>query len=147
MRPRPAARCCGVLLALLGATGAGASPPFEQPRSLGFLQQRGGIQVGTPYRKGNAWLLPVVCNVSGITRISTTPTIIHAGLAWSRTMATLEEGRIVITVLTAQQGTQAPSAQCGPARLRHYRGEYSGVWYRDPDGAEHHLPTVDTGLH
>ena len=147
MKPRPVLRCrrpgCA-LLGLLMTAAAAAAPPFEQPRSLGFLQQRGGIAAGDPYRKGNRWLLPVTCNVSGIATVTTTPTVIHSGLAWSKTLATVEDGRIFITVLTAQQGPEAPSAQCGPARLRRFYDHRYEVWYRDPDGTEHWLRDVDT---
>ena len=135
-----------LLLALLclGSSPLRAiTPPFEQPRSLGFIEQRGGLAVDRPYRKGNYWVLPVVCNVSGIKTITVAPEVIHAGLAWSKSVALIEDGHIYLTVLTAQQGTLAPSAQCGPARLERFSQQHYEVYYRDPDGTTHWLMTID----
>jgi hypothetical protein len=135
------------LLLALGAAGAqAATPPFEQPRSLAFLQQRGGLNVTEPYRKSNRWYLPVSCNVSGIRKVTRPAEVLHAGLAWSRSTASVEGEAIYLTVYTAQQGSMAPSAECGPARLQRLSGPHYEVYYRDPDGEEHRLRSIDTGL-
>jgi hypothetical protein len=120
-----------------------AAPPFEQARSLAFLQDRGGIAVDKVFRKNGDWLLPVACNVSGIKTITTTPTTIHASLAWSKSVAWIEEGHIYLQVFTAMQGPRAPSAECGPAALRHtQRGVYP-VYFVDPDETTHLLTSVE----
>lgn len=133
-----------VVLALCLAQFAYAvNPPFEQPRSLNFIQNRGGIIVDSTYRKNNRWWLTVSCNVSGIKKFTHTPNHIHAGLAWSKSVAVIEDGAILLTVYTAQQGTRAPSAVCGDAVLSRFDPGYYKVYYLDPDGTRHELGEVE----
>lgn len=128
---------------LMVATPGHAAPPFEQARSLAFLQARGGILVEQSFRKNNRWWLQVVCNVSGIKTISVVPTTIHSGLAWSKSTATVDGDRIYLQIFTAVQGTQAPSAICGPAALQRVAAQSYQVYYLDPDDSRHHLGQVE----
>jgi hypothetical protein len=111
---------------------AAAAPPFEQPRSFAFLQNRGGIAIAPVERKNGGWWLGVECNVSGIKTITVTPSVIHASLAWSKSVARIEENTIYLQVYTAMQGNRAPSAQCGPAQLKRARPGSYQVYYVDP---------------
>jgi hypothetical protein len=131
--------------ALIATCAAAIDPPFEQPRSLAFLNQRGGISIDQPLRKNNQWMLPVNCNVSGIKAITTQPNVIHSGLAWSKSVARIEDERILLTVMTGVQGSRAPSAICGPAPLKRLYHERYEVLYLDPDGTTHPLGTICTG--
>ena len=132
-----------LLSAIISVASHASDPPFAQSRSLAFLLERGGVRVDQPVRKNNQWSLPVVCNVSGIKTITRPPRVIHSGLAWSESIARIEGDRIEITVVTAMQGSRAPTAICGPAALpRNSRGSYQ-VFYRDPDGARHLLDTIE----
>ncbi len=125
---------CALLTVLaIGQTPpTAAAPPFEQPRSFAFLQNRGGIAIAPVERKNGDWLLPVACNVSGIKTITVTPSVIHASLAWSKSVARIEEKTIYLQVFTAMQGSRAPSAECGPAPLRRARPGSYQVYYLDP---------------
>ncbi len=126
------------LLVLTQVQLATAAPPFEQARSFAFLQERGGIEIAPVERKNNSWWLPVQCNVSGIKAITVTPSVIHSSLAWSKTVARIEEKTIYLQVYTAMQGSRAPSAVCGPAQLQRARAGTYQVYYLDPplDGEE-----------
>ena len=139
-------KTCNLLAAtvlwLLATPGHG-TPPFEQPRSLAFLQARGGILVQQSFRKNNRWWLEVQCNVSGIKTISVAPTTIHSGLAWSKSVASVDGDRIYLQVFTAVQGTQAPSANCGPAALQRVEPQFYQLYYVDPDDSRHHLGQVE----
>jgi hypothetical protein len=128
---------------LMLATPGHGTPPFEQARSLAFLQARGGILVEQSFRKNNRWWLAVECNVSGIKAITVTPTTIHSGLAWSKSIASIDGDRIYLQVFTAVQGTQAPSANCGPAALQRVEAQSYQVYYLDPDDSRHHLGQVE----
>lgn len=131
--------------ALLSTSSSAIEPPFEHPRSFAFLEQRGGVRIAPIYRKHNRWVLPVECNVSGIQATTQQPTVIHAGLAWSRNITRIDGDRILLTVVTATQGTQAPSAICGDAPLIRLYEERYEVFYLDPDGTTHPLGSVTTG--
>ena len=130
--------------ALLAGLSLAADPPFAQQRSYAFLEQRGGLSIDQPYRKNNRWYLPVHCNVSGIKAITTPPRVIHSGLAWSASVARVEDRHILLTVVTAMQGSRAPSAVCGPAPLRHLDSGHYEVLYLDPDGTTHPLATISS---
>ncbi len=119
-------------LAIIQAQLTVAEPPFEQARSYAFLQHRGGIAIAPVERKNGDWWLPVECNVSGIKTITVTPSVIHASLAWSKSVARIEEQTIYLQVYTAMQGSRAPSAECGPAQLRRARRGNYQVYYVDP---------------
>jgi hypothetical protein len=125
---------CALLtaLAMSQAPLSSAAPPFEQPRGFAFLQNRGGIAIAPVERKNGDWLLPVQCNVSGIKTITVAPSVIHASLAWSKSVARIEENTIYLQVYTAMQGSRAPSAECGPAQLRRARPGSYQVYYLDP---------------
>ncbi len=132
-----------VVFVLATASANAVTPPFEQSRSLAFIRDRGGLALGEPYRKNNTWWLALECNVSGIKTITDTPVNIHSGLAWSKSVARLEEKRIYLTVFTAVQGTQAPSAICGDAPLPRVSAGVYQVYYVDPDESEHLLGAVE----
>lgn len=132
-----------VLIGLLATHTSSAAPPFEQPRSYAFIEDRGGLLLKPSYRKNNRWWLAVDCNVSGIKTITVAPRTIHSGLAWSKSVAIIEEDKIYLTVYTAVQGPRAPSAICGDAPLDYLpRGHYP-VYYRDPDSGSHSLGTIE----
>ena len=139
---KPIAYICAA--ALLAGSSQASDPPFAQQRSLAFLEQRGGLSIDQPYRKSNRWYLPVHCNVSGIKAITRPPAVIHAGLAWSQSLAQIEERRILLTVVTAMQGSRAPSAVCGPALLPRLDTGIYQVYYLNPDGTTHYLAAIST---
>ena len=132
-----------MLSASISITSHAADPPFAQARSLAFLLERGGIRIDQPVRKNNQWYLPVICNVSGIKAISRPPQVIHSGLAWSESIARVGESEIDVSVITAMQGSRAPSALCGPASLQRITSGSYQVFYLDPDGTRHPLGAVD----
>lgn len=148
MRLRLMRKLCTMLtLAVVGSVAQAASfeARFEQPRSWAFMQNRGGIALQPAFNEGGHWFLPVRCNVSGIEAITITPRTLHSKLAWRQTSASVEDGRIYLVIITAQQGPRAPSAVCGPARLEAtHAGDYE-VFYRDPDGSLHSMGTVSIG--
>ena len=108
-----------------------------------FMQAVGGIIIGTPrYQKG-IWSLPVACDVSGHTRVSVKPTRLNPGAVWAGTMIEVENDRIYLTIDTSPPPPGKANTVCGPANLGRPRpGKYS-VIYRDPDGSEHFIRTIE----
>lgn len=129
---------------LMGAvvSAAAADPDFIQARSWQFIAERGGLSVGNPVEVRGGYRLPVTCNVSGIETVTTRPAVIHTHLAWWRSAVHIEGRLIELTVLTAEQGPNAPSAECGPADLGYIDPGTWHVVYRDPDGTTHLLRDI-----
>ncbi|MGI9296046.1 MAG: hypothetical protein ACR2PS_18840 [Pseudomonadales bacterium] len=134
-------------LAMICATAQSASfePRFQQQRSWAFMQNVGGIALEQAFNEAGHWFLPVSCNVSGIKAVTTTPRTLHSKLAWWQTKASVEDGRIYLTIVTALQGLRAPTSICGPAKLEAvHAGDYD-VFYRDLDGSLHGMGKVTIG--
>ena len=127
-----------LLLTLLAAACLQApayAADFIEPRSWHFLHARGGILVEQPFRKGSQWLLPLKCNVSGIEAINTRPTIRHSQLAWAETAVKVDGFSIYLTINTAMQSPDYPTAICGAAAINYLEPGVYDVLYLDPDGA------------
>lgn len=108
---------------------------YIEPRSWHFLNARGGIEIEKPFRKGGQWLLPVKCNVSGIKTINTKPAIRHSQLAWAETTVKVDGFSIYLTINTARQSPDYPTARCGAAVIGYLEPGVYDVLYLDPDGA------------
>lgn len=133
-----------VALLFIVAAGfaAAATPDFIHARSWRFIAERGGLSVGDPVSVRGGYQLPVTCNVSGIDTVTMRPTVIHSGLAWWKSAVRIESDLIELTVLTAEQGPNAPSARCGPADLGDIASGKYHVVYRDPDGTTYPLRDI-----
>lgn len=108
-----------------------------------FMQSVGGIMIGTPrYQKGS-WSLPVECDVSGHTRVSTEPTRLNPETVWAGTMIEVEKDRIYLTIDTSAPPPGKANTACGLTNLGRLKpGRYS-VIYRDPDGSQHPIRTIE----
>ncbi len=142
LNDRPTERIMGrieiVLLTLLAAAGLQApacADDFIEPRSWHFLNARGGIALEQPFREGGQWLLPVSCNVSGIKTINAKPTTRHSQLAWAETVAKVDGFSIYLTIHTARQSPDYPTAICDAAAINYLEPGVYDVFYLDPDGA------------
>ena len=124
-----------ILLAAACLQAPAYADDFIEPRSWHFLHARGGLQVEQPFRKGGQWLLPVKCNVSGIKNINTRPTIRHSQLAWAETAVKVDGFSIYLTINTAMQSPDYPTAICGAAAINYLEPGVYDVFYLDPDGA------------
>lgn len=126
------ATAVGVLL--LVAANTARPVDFVTPRSLNFINARGGIEIGQPEKGERGWRLPVSCDLSGISSIQERRNVLHSGLAWWRTAAEVTESHIYLTIETNSMGPRAPSARCGAAELGYIDAGPYEVFYRDPDG-------------
>lgn len=115
----------------------------SEPRTWGFVQSVGGIEVGSPTQVGGAWVLPIHGNVSGLQTITVKPMELNSGLA-CYTRATVEGASIYITVATGVAGSgriaQCPSANLGSLAPGHYT-----VLYRGPNEEPVELRVVSIG--
>ena len=125
----------GVFSALLG-----------EERDWEFIQSVGGISIGTPKLENNNWVLPVLCNVSGLKEITVKPTMLNSGLVWADTEVRIRESIIYLSIETALAGMGGKSSKCGPAMLGKLKpGQYK-VMYLSPNKSTNSIGEVKIGL-
>lgn len=103
----------------------------SQERSWAFIQSVGGMKVSAKDS-----ILTVVCDVSGVKKVTVEPTLINSGIGVRKLKHKRDGNTILLTLSTCVIGkgiTTSPK----PVDLSAYpEGEYS-VEYLDPDGARH----------
>ena len=129
-------------LLLLGLVDRVAAVDIIRPRSLDFIEARGGITVGVPEQANGGWRLPLGCDLSGVSSVNERGNVLHSGLAWWRSAAVIENQRIYLTIETNVQGMRASSARCGPAELGYIGQGVYELHYRNPDGSTAKLGDV-----
>ena len=132
-----------VTLGLVGCESPESLALASQTRGWNFVQSIGGIAVGTPARNTTGGVsLPIDCDVSGLRTVSVTPSRVNSGIACDPPLARADGQRILVTLNTSpatkkHHDSRCPAADLGPIPA----GEYS-VLYRDPQGSEHPLGSV-----
>ena len=104
-----------------------ALPLQAQIRSWSFVQQSGGLRIGQPYRQFTNWYLPVSANVSGIERITTTPSQFNNGLTCQEVMTDIDKQAIYLAIATTEG---KGNARCPPAKLRDIAPGRYRVYYQ-----------------
>ena len=122
------------------------SAMLGEERDWAFIQGVGGIKIGEPKQENNKWLLPVYCNVTGITEYTIKPTMLNSGLVWADTEVHIKKNTIYISIETSLTGFGSKSSLCGAANLGSVKtGKYK-VMYLSPDKTENYLGDVSIGL-
>jgi hypothetical protein len=108
----------------------------QEHRDWSFIESVGGMKVELKEKK-----LDVVCDVSGIRRITTKPTIVNSGigvrkLRWTRAGATI---RLSVVTSVFEKGM---SSSCGSIDLSIAPSGVYAVKYLDPDGTTHSLGKI-----
>lgn len=114
---------------------------FGTERSWEFMQSVGGIALGKPDRGGEAWRLPLQCDVSGLQSFTVKSTMLNSALVWADTDTRIENQDILITVETGLTGA-GKSPICGSANLGNIKPGKYRVMYRDPDGKMHFVGEI-----
>jgi len=104
-----------------------------QPWSM--IQSVGGLRVDDPVsRPDGTVFLPVVCNVSGLQKITTEPTTMNSGLVVKNTTAKIEQMSIQIQILTCVVDKKHSALSKGVNLGRPESGTYQ-VEYLNLDGS------------
>jgi hypothetical protein len=115
-------------------------------RDWAFIQSVGGIAIGEPKLENNRWVLPVLCDVTGLKTITTKPTTLNSGLVWADTKARIEGNIIYLSIETAVVGMSGKSSACGPAKLGKLKpGKYE-VMYLSANKSTHPIGALEIGL-
>jgi hypothetical protein len=122
------------LLLLLLAPAAVAA---ENPASWQFMESVGGMKVGAPQpQEGGGWLLPLECDLTGLRRISTDPTILNSTQVIEQARWRIVDNQLQVTLLLKPSSYATDAARCTPLRLQGVKpGEYEAVYL---DGAQRH---------
>jgi hypothetical protein len=114
---------------------------LPERQTWAFMQSVGGISIGSPYRDGTGFSVPLSCDVSGLKKITVQPAMLNSALAADDVDVVVTDRVIYLTVVTTPV-SRNKSPLCKPALLGDLSsGEYQ-VIYRDPDGTEHELGTI-----
>jgi hypothetical protein len=108
-----------------------------------FIQSAGGIRVGAPEKKeNNSWLLPVVCDVSGLNAITQKPTSINSGLVVTKVLHRVEGNEILISVALNAPLTKNGTSRCRDIVLANISSGAYKVLYAEPSKAAYAIGTV-----
>ena len=108
-----------------------------------FIQSVGGIRVGVPEKKENgSWLLPVVCDVSGLTTVTHKPTAINSGLVVTRMLYHVSGGEIRISVVLNTPLSTSRTSRCTDVTLNGINAGKYPVQYEETNGSTHVLGTI-----
>lgn len=108
-----------------------------------FMQSVGGMRVGSPEKKEkNSWLLPVICDVSGLTTITQKPTAINSGLVVTQVPHRIEGNEIHISVALNTPLNKSGSSRCKDIVLSGIKPASYNVLYAEPNKATHAIGTI-----
>jgi hypothetical protein len=115
----------------------------SQIASWEFIQSVGGIRLGKPAKTENgSWVLPVVCDVSGLTPVTHKPTAMNSGLVVTRMLYQASGSEIRISVVLNAPLSTSLTARCTEVTLSGINtGEYR-VLYEEQNRSTHALGTI-----
>ena len=108
-----------------------------------FMQSVGGIRVEEAKKKGSSrWVLPVVCDVSGLTTVTHKPTTLNSGLVVTRVLHQVSGNEIHISVVLNTMLNTSHTSRCMEIVVSDISaGEYK-ILYEEPNKTNHVLGTV-----
>jgi len=118
---------------------------FGTERSWEFMQSVGGIALGKLNHQGEAWRLPLQCDVTGLQSFTVKPTMLNSAIVWTDTHTRIQNQDILITIETGLTAS-GKSPICGAADLGEIKPGLYHVMYRDPDGKTHFVGDINIGL-
>ena len=115
----------------------------SQVASWEFIQSVGGIRVGKPEKNTNGgWVLPVVCDVSGLTTVTHKPAIMNSGLVVTRMLHQVSDREIHISVVLNTPLSTSRTSRCTEITLSGINsGEYR-VFYEEQNKSTHALAVI-----
>jgi hypothetical protein len=108
-----------------------------------FIQSVGGIRVGNPEKKAsNSWVLPVICDVSGVTTVTQKPTTLNSPLVVTKILHQVVGNEIQISVVVNTPLRSSRDSRCTAIAVEAISaGEYK-VLYQESNKVAHVLGTV-----
>lgn len=108
-----------------------------------FIQSVGGIMVSEPSLNENktVWL-PIICNVSGLEKITTKPTTVNSALVVRKIEHKIEKDRILIHVMTSLIDDQNKDVRTKGIILENIKPGVYKVEYINPDNSVHFIREI-----
>lgn len=117
-----------LLLTLLVALPAAA----QESAGWDFIESLGGLRVGAPEPlEEGGWRLPLECDLTGLRRITTTPTALNTTLVIDRIDWRLEEQDLLISLSLKGSPYATDESRCQPLTLTELRPGNYLVHYAD----------------
>ena len=113
-----------------------------------FVQAVGGIRVGDPQPVANGeWAVPVECDVSGLTAVTTQPSTLNSALVVKDVQLQAQQGKIVVWVITCVVTDQHKESHWTRSiTLKGVKQGKYAVQYLNPDGSTVDLRSVEFHL-
>lgn len=119
--------------------GAQQEPPVA---SWAFLQSVGGIKLGQPVKTPEGWQLPLECDLTGLRRITTDPTVLNSSQVIQDVQWRIEGDQLQLWLLLKPASYATAEARCPDLGLAGISpGTYEAV-YREGE-ATHPLGPVN----
>ncbi len=101
----------------------------DQIASWDFMQSAGGIRVGAPRKTESGWVLPVECDVSGLSIITQKPTTLNSALVVTKILHQRSGSDITVslavnTALSSNHTARCPEVVLGEFPTGQYRVSY-----------------------
>lgn len=124
-------------LLLFPLTLAPAATAVANPADWQFIESVGGMKVGEPQRQESGdWLLPLECDLTGLRRISTDPSILNSTQVIEQARWHIVDNQLRVTLLLKPSSYATDAARCTPLLLQGVKpGEYEAVYL---DGEQRH---------
>jgi hypothetical protein len=113
----------------------------SEPRDWAFVDSVGGMAVQHAALKTGRWVLNINADVSGLTEISTKPTLVNSALICESTSAEVKGDTIYLTINTGIV-REGYSSKCPAADLGIIKEQTYHVVYKSPSKADHALGDI-----
>ena len=123
----------------------GCAAVLAEERPWSFVTAVGGLEVGTPVRSNETWLLPVRADVSGLQAITNRPTTLNSAVVCEAVKAHFQ-GQDIFLILETTVAHDAATSRCPAAKLGKLAGGHYDVWYGASRAEGISLGTVDVAL-
>lgn len=108
-----------------------------------FIQSVGGIRISEPTRNENktVWL-PIICNVSGLEKITTKPTTVNSALVARKIEHKIKKDRILIYVKTSLIDNQNKDVRTKGIILENIKPGAYRIEYLNPDNSSRFIREI-----
>lgn len=133
----------GVLVLVPAYGGQDSYLATSHVASWEFIQSVGGIRLGGPEKKEDGgWVLPVICDVSGLTTVTHKPTTMNSGLVVTRMLYHISGSEIRVSVVLNTPLSTSRTSRCTDITLSGINAGQHLVLYEEPNGSIHPLGAI-----
>ena len=102
--------------------------------SWDLINRVGGIKVGDPIKSAERrWRIPIICNVSGLERVTVPSTTLNSALVVRRVAHKLEGNKLYFSLILNAPSNDGPSAKCPDLFISDIDTGTYEVYYRDEE--------------